>query len=436
MATHGPEIREDIEVYCNDISVGMLSRESDGLRTEYRFSYRDGVSENDVASLSMPTIKPSYGPYSDVPYPFQVSLPEGWVAQELKSRFGKGVRLSDSFSMLRLIGRNPIGRLSFGGRRSNATIEEELLSAAMESGRGDWLKEILESATPENFSISGVVPKIVMQGALRTGAFRIGEHILKLESPSQPFVVMAEDFALQISRRAGIPTVSAIRSDSCDALLIDRFDIAEDGSRIGFEDACALTGFSPAFKYGGCIEKIFVMVENFVSEGFVNQDKEALLRVVLLNDILRNGDAHLKNFGLTYRSLDDVRLAPSYDILDTTLFVSNDFPALTIRQRFPDEAQKHKQWLTKNGLDDLLDAADLPLVDIHSLYMEIQETAMEVARDYRLEISADNRLDDDRRRFAEHMLDMVENRLRDEGPIPLGRNWSFGEITYNMRRWP
>lgn len=425
----GKEAHESIEVYSNDVPIGRILRVSDGLRTEYRFLYANGrVAEDNVASLSMPVVKPDYGPYSDLPYPFQVSLPEGWVAQQIKERFGKGVRLSDSFSMLRLIGRNPIGRLTFAGKRSAATIDEQLLAAAMGHGRADWLKDVLKSASPENFSISGVVPKMLTQGAPRSATFRFGEYILKLESPSQPFMPMAEDFALSISRRIGIPTVNALRSDTGDALLIKRFDIDEHGSRLGFEDACALTGFSPSFKYDGCIEKIFVMIEHFVTEECIEEDKKTLLRIVLLNDILRNGDAHLKNFGLVYRSLEDVRLAPSYDILDTTLFIENDFPALTIRQYYPDEAQQHKRWMNRNDLDELLDAADLPAIDIHSLYREIQEAAMDAAEDYRSEVERDRRLDDDRREFSRRMIGRFERRLREEGPNPLGKTWKSPAI--------
>ncbi len=51
--------------------------------------------------------------------------------------------------------------------------------------------------------------------------------------------------------------------------------------------------------------------------------------------MLRNGDAHLKNFGVLYSSTADVRLAPLYDLVTTTGYAAlrNDVPALPLDGR-------------------------------------------------------------------------------------------------------
>jgi serine/threonine-protein kinase HipA len=47
----------------------------------------------------------------------------------------------------------------------------------------------------------------------------------------------------------------------------------------------------------------------------------------------RNGDAHLKNFGVVYDRSARVSLAPAYDLVTTTVYVSKDLPALELAGR-------------------------------------------------------------------------------------------------------
>lgn len=60
--------------------------------------------------------------------------------------------------------------------------------------------------------------------------------------------------------------------------------------------------------------------------------------------IVRNGDAHLKNFGMLYTSpaSNDVRLSPLYDIVNTTIYIHKDVPALKMN--------KEKSWPTRQVL--------------------------------------------------------------------------------------
>ena len=50
--------------------------------------------------------------------------------------------------------------------------------------------------------------------------------------------------------------------------------------------------------------------------------------MIVINNILQNGDAHLKNFGLLYSDVNDISLAPAYDVVSTTVYIKNDVPAL------------------------------------------------------------------------------------------------------------
>lgn len=57
-----------------------------------------------------------------------------------------------------------------------------------------------------------------------------------------------------------------------------------------------------------------------------------LFAIVTLSCIVGNGDAHLKNFGLLYSdpTQRDARLAPAYDIVNTTAYLPKDVLALDL----------------------------------------------------------------------------------------------------------
>ncbi|TAG78463.1 MAG: HipA domain-containing protein, partial [Betaproteobacteria bacterium] len=59
-----------------------------------------------------------------------------------------------------------------------------------------------------------------------------------------------------------------------------------------------------------------------------------LYESVVRSTLLRNGDAHLKNFGLLYTdpTSDDCRLSPLYDVVTTTLHLPNDRMALNLHR--------------------------------------------------------------------------------------------------------
>ena len=51
----------------------------------------------------------------------------------------------------------------------------------------------------------------------------------------------------------------------------------------------------------------------------------------MLNAALRNGDAHLKNFGVVYDGIHgEVRLAPVYDLVTTAVYLPKDTMALSL----------------------------------------------------------------------------------------------------------
>ena len=69
----------------------------------------------------------------------------------------------------------------------------------------------------------------------------------------------------------------------------------------------------------------------FANSTHVNEDMERLFILIVLNSALRNGDAHLKNFGIIYDDVQgEARLAHVYDLATTSVYFPKDSLALTL----------------------------------------------------------------------------------------------------------
>jgi serine/threonine-protein kinase HipA len=116
------------------------------------------------------------------------------------------------------------------------------------------------------------------------------------------------------------------------ALVIDRFDLRMDGTYRGFEDFCVLNGRRTDEKYRGSYEtSVMKRFAQFANSTHMGEDMEKLFALIALNCALRNGDAHLKNFGIVYDDVrGEARLAPVYDLVTTSVYLPNDGMALTL----------------------------------------------------------------------------------------------------------
>ncbi|MGM9780623.1 MAG: HipA domain-containing protein [Candidatus Cryptobacteroides sp.] len=113
--------------------------------------------------------------------------------------------------------------------------------------------------------------------------------------------------------------------------LTRRFDILPDGSKLQMEDFASVLGSSDIlgdkyYKYNASYEDIAASIKQNVAAWKV--DLERFFELLVFNFIYANGDAHLKNFSLI-RQGSDLRLAPAYDLINTSLHINGDDFALT-----------------------------------------------------------------------------------------------------------
>jgi serine/threonine-protein kinase HipA len=110
-----------------------------------------------------------------------------------------------------------------------------------------------------------------------------------------------------------------------------RFDLDAGGYSLGFEDMCSLQALGTAQKYGSTYERVARSIKDFVTGEFLQTAREQFFAALVLSCMIRNGDAHLKNFGVLYeRPGRPVRLAPVYDMVTTVAYLPRDVPALSL----------------------------------------------------------------------------------------------------------
>jgi serine/threonine-protein kinase HipA len=138
---------------------------------------------------------------------------------------------------------------------------------------------------------------------------------VKGSSERLPYIALNEHLCMQVAMKSGAATPRTEVSDDGLVLIVERFDVAGDGSRHGFEDCCSLLGLAPEDKYQSTWERVARLVGDFVPASQLVAANEQLARMLLLTYALGNADCHTKNLALLYTNAEDVRLAPVYDML-------------------------------------------------------------------------------------------------------------------------
>ena len=167
-----------------------------------------------------------------------------------------------------------------------------------------------------------------------------GTHILK-PVPSERLdrvtdLPANEHVSMQIAKQVfGLRTADCgmiFFEDGSPAYLTRRFDYKPDGSgKYQLEDFATLMSKTPEregdnFKYNASYLDIANLIRQYAAAAPV-----VLLdffRLVVVNYLIANGDAHLKNFSLMETTQGDFVLAPAYDLLCTSLHIDDSKLAL------------------------------------------------------------------------------------------------------------
>lgn len=324
-----PTVESDIlAVWSSENPAGRLARET---KHRYVFAYDPAAPESAQVSLTMPFRLQSWTS-SDLHPVFQMNLPEGALLEAIRRAVAK-VAGEDDLTILRVTGGNQIGRNRFarvGDERPGLAETRESLDELLTYPDTTELFHELVSRYALRSGISGVQPKVMLE-AVERGTLTTAGYIVKSWGAEYPQLALNEFFCMSAVKRAGLPVPEFYCAENGGLFIMKRFDINAAGIQLGFEDMCSLQGMGTAQKYGSSYERVARSIRDFVSGENQSKAREQFFAMLVLTVLLRNGDAHLKNFGVQYEAARGaVQLAPAYDVVTTTAYLKKDVPALSL----------------------------------------------------------------------------------------------------------
>jgi serine/threonine-protein kinase HipA len=307
------------------VSIGDAENAGQLLKSStYEFRYLSpDVGQPSMALLMSPQARLTWQA-GDLFPPMDQNLPEGDLFMKIREMFPK--QPMTPMHLLALIGRNGIGRLGYRLAGQSEPAAPRPISKA-ELVKTNYTPQVFNELVSAYLStgagIAGVQPKIMVPDR---PSIPIPSLIVKAASAAYPGLAANEHLCLSAARRAGIRVPEFTLSDDGQMLILDRFDMVmtADGAleRLGFEDIAALAGLRVRDvlsdrKYHGSYQRIAELLRQLQLH---SDNLHRFFEQVAFSVMVRNGDAHLKNFGVLYRSAEDLWLAPMFDVVTTSIY--------------------------------------------------------------------------------------------------------------------
>lgn len=334
-----------LEIETTQRHAATLHRES-----QFVLRYREEALDEPALALSL-TMPPRPEGYRGnvIPPVLAMNLPEGFLLDRVMARYRKSVDVNDDMNLLALTSTPSAGRVwarwddEHGEERPKAQPVRlrELLSSP---GTEQLFDELIERYGLSS-AISGVQPKVVVEEAperprsrahatppAERSAIHAPDLIVKAAGAEFPGLAENEFLCMSMARAAGLEVPECWLSHDRSLFVIRRFDRRPDGAYTGFEDAASLTGRHPRDKYHASYADIARAIGDFCAPAHRASSLEAFYRQLVFCCLIRNGDAHLKNWGIVYgdpsTADDDARLSPVYDLVCTVVWIPGDALAL------------------------------------------------------------------------------------------------------------
>ena len=314
-----------------DISIGNSMQAGQLLKTStYEFRYLRPDPAQPAVALLMPPSQRLTWQDGDLFAPMDQNLPEGDLFMRIRELYPK--QPMTPMHLLALAGRNGIGRLGYSLPDTPTAVAPRQISKD-ELLRTTYTPEVFNALVAAYLStgagIAGMQPKIMVPDR---PTVPIPSLIVKAASPAYPGLAANEFLCLTAAHHAGIEVPPFALSDDGQMLVLDRFDLVAhaDGSteRLGFEDIAALAGLRVRDvlsdrKYQGSYQRIAELLRQLQLH---SDNLHRFFAQVAFTVMVRNGDAHLKNFGLLYRSATDAWLAPMFDVVTSSIYRYTQYP--------------------------------------------------------------------------------------------------------------
>ena len=351
-------------------------------------------------------------------------LPEGALRELIA--LGLKNHIDNEFQILSFLGQDLPGALVATPMEPSDVPDSVLTSLEQNQVKAKVIK--LKDNDQENkFSLAGIQMKFSMKE--KDGRYNLtkngelGDWIIKTPSTQHKNVPLNEYTAMSLADLAGIdiPEIKLIELNKLDklpqinlpdeklAFAIKRFDretlINNTTTRIHMEDFAQVLVKYPIDKYNSAnYEQIGKVIYDYSGDGLA--DVQQFARRLLVNILLANGDAHLKNWSLLYKDKITPRLSPAYDIVTTSVYIDDEKKyALNMgktKEWYSVTADNFKFWADKSGIpwraikphiDDTMDKArslwpealkDLPMDEEQKT--KLKAHWLKLQADFRIEI--------------------------------------------------
>ena len=350
---------------------GYLSaRDIGAYGIRYSFSYVPDAGPEQALSVTMPV--PAPGEDSNVydavylPPVLEVGMPEGVLEDHLVQQFTKALTM-DEMGLLFITGRSRVGnitaelppdntdtelaalaeRLREHHRQQDAIDADEVIGVTdddIETFFGRLLDQYAVGS-----GVSGMQPKVLArtlgrsQGVEQRFTGSTPDYIVKTSEEQYPYLALNEDLCLRVAALAGLDVPRRVVSENGEVILLRRFDLESGGGRHYFEDGCTLLGLPATKKYDTSIENLTQALLGAVPGMHRRAAAVSLFTLTVVNTLIRNGDAHLKNYAIMYDRPGQARLSKCYDINTTVAYpnLRSDKPALRMHgsHRWPMEKE-------------------------------------------------------------------------------------------------
>ncbi len=195
----------------------------------------------------------------------------------------------------------------------------------------ELINELAKEFLGRHKGITGVQPKLSLDEERSSGKKRRltvvglwGKYVFKPPVKMYPGVTANEDLTMRLAEMSGIRTAEhSLVPFAADepAYISPRFD-RDNGIKLHMEDMAQLSEVSTSRKYRSSLEKVGKLIKKYSDH--VGDDLMRFYELNLFCFLTGNSDMHLKNFSLIRDSLNEIRLSPAYDLLNTKLLIPDD----------------------------------------------------------------------------------------------------------------
>ena len=327
---------------------------------KYSFTYLPEAGPEQALSLTMPVPYPEQENDQNkeyvtdyLPPALEMSQPEGLLKVHLTQSLSKTLYMDD-MGLLFVTGRSRIGNITAELPPDNtdpelAELDKWLLQQqqqqdVIDSGEitgvtDEELEPLFERLLQEyavGSGVSGMQTKVLAKTMTKSKgnpgrtAFTMPGHIVKTSDSKYPYLPLNEDLCLKVAAKAGLDVPGRVVSDNGEVLIIKRFDLKPGGGRYCLEDGCTMLGRPADDKYSISMEKMTGTILLAVSGLNRLKTARSLFTLAVVNALVRNSDAHAKNFAVIYDKPDKAKLSKVFDINTTAAYalLRDDEPAM------------------------------------------------------------------------------------------------------------